>query len=284
MKTAETKIMAEETEELKPVSQVGGHGAWDENQRMMASKNGIEKGIDDGPKGLRELNFYKNIHAEDSPYACFRPFIAGFRGTVKRDGKTFLQMENLTRDFKKPCIMDLKIGQKTYGPDCSEEKAKRLDSSYVGTKIPFGFSVPGLGSYHGKEKVENVTRDKTFGRELNEDSIDQLLQLYLDPDGDIEAAVMLCNIFTSILKDLLTMYNKQTDFHLFASSVLFVYDAEAILDESKRRNLKDYVELRMIDFAHAWPAEGKKDENYLRGLNSVITLFEAFAEKYEETK
>jgi 1D-myo-inositol-tetrakisphosphate 5-kinase/inositol-polyphosphate multikinase len=267
------------SDELKPVAQVGGHGAWDEEQRMMASDKGIEKGIDDGVKGQRELNFYKNIHAEDSPYACFRPFIAGFNGTVQRNGKTFLQMENLTRDFKKPCIMDIKIGQKTYGPDCSEEKAKRLDSAYLGTKIPFGFSVPGLGSYHGKDKSEHVTKDKTFGRELTEDRIDELLDTYFDPEGDKKAAVMLCNIFCSKLKDLLAMYENQTFFHLFASSILFVYDAEALLDESKRDNMTDYVEMRMIDFAHSWPAEGEKDENYLRGLKSLIGLFEGFLEK-----
>jgi len=222
------------------------------------------------------LGFYKQIHAENSPYAHFQPFIPGFNGTVERNGKTFLQMENLTRDYEKPCLMDIKIGQKTYGPDCSEEKAKRLDSSYTGTKIPFGFSVPGLGSYHGKDKSEHVTRDKVFGRELTEERIDELLQLYLDPEGDKDAATRLGTIFLSKLKELFAMYDKQTDFHLFASSVLFVYDACAIVDESKREHLEDFADIRMIDFAHSWPAEGKKDENYLRGLSSLITLFEKF--------
>ena len=271
--------MASETDELKPVAQVGGHGAWDKSQQMMASKKGIEKPIGEGVRGERELNFYKKIHAEDSPYAHFQPFIPGFNGTVERNGQTYIIMENLTRDFEKPCLMDIKIGQKTYGPDCTEEKAKRQDSSYTGTKIPFGFSVPGLGSYHGKDKSEAIRMDKKFGRELTEDRIGELLQLYLDPEGDMDAAKTLAGIFLSKLKVLFEMYDKQTDFHIFASSVLFVYDACAIVDESKRSHLEDFADIRMIDFAHSWPAEGKKDENYLRGLSSLITLFEEFSSK-----
>ena len=36
-----------------------------------------------------------------------------------KDGKekTFLMMENLTNNFSKACIMDIKIGTRTWGPD-----------------------------------------------------------------------------------------------------------------------------------------------------------------------
>ena len=32
----------------------------------------------------------------------------------------------------KPCIMDIKIGGKTYGPDANQEKIAKQDASYSG--------------------------------------------------------------------------------------------------------------------------------------------------------
>ena len=33
----------------------------------------------------------------------------------------------------KPCIMDVKIGAKTYGPDASQEKIQKQQASYAGS-------------------------------------------------------------------------------------------------------------------------------------------------------
>jgi len=38
-------------------------------------------------------------------------------------------------------------------------------------------------------------------------------------------------------------------------------------------HLKKFINLKMIDFAHVWPAEDKIDENYNRGVLSLIELF-----------
>ena len=38
------------------------------------------------------------------------------------------------------------------------------------------------------------------------------------------------------------------------------------------------AQVRLIDFAHSFQADGKIDENYLFGLRNIRKLFEAFIE------
>ena len=42
----------------------------------------------------------------------------------------YLKLEDLTRTFKNPCIMDVKMGRVTWDPNASEVKRKREESKY----------------------------------------------------------------------------------------------------------------------------------------------------------
>jgi len=86
----------------------------------------------------------------------------------------------------------------------------------------------------------------------------------------------LAKVFVEELKKILTVFQHQTTFHFFASSLLFVYDAEAAkcFKDVKGEGSRESISLKMIDFAHVWGAEGKTDENYMKGLESLIKLFE----------
>ena len=46
-------------------------------------------------------------------------------------------LENLTQGLEAPCVMDVKIGARTYGPDATEAKMKQEDAKYLGTKVVF---------------------------------------------------------------------------------------------------------------------------------------------------
>jgi len=54
-----------------------------------------------------------------------------------------------------------------------------------------------------------------------------------------------------------------------------VYDAAALTDASND-SLEKAVVLKMIDFAHVFPANGEADANYLNGLSHLIELVETF--------
>ena len=46
-----------------------------------------------------------------------------------------LPPENLTAGLVSPCVMDIKIGARTYGPDAKESKRIQEDAKYQGTKV-----------------------------------------------------------------------------------------------------------------------------------------------------
>merc|ERR1719507_850372 len=109
-----------------------------------------------------------------------------------------------------------------------------------------------------------------------------MLELYLDISTNPELARKIAGVFVEKLKKIQSLFQTQRSFHFFASSLLFVYDAEAVQNnidtEAVQNNidteeLSNLVNLKMIDFAHVWPAEGDIDNNYLRGVNSLIQLF-----------
>merc|ERR1712037_137481 len=123
-------------------------------------------------RGQREAAFYKNISSSSDPsIALFCQFVPQFFGVsrkVQEDGTKaeFLMMENLTQGIKLPCIMDVKIGARTWGPDSSPSKQASQDASYSGTKKPFGFSVPGL-AVHRKSRLERKPSKCCTGRSLD---------------------------------------------------------------------------------------------------------------------
>ena len=248
----------------------------------MNKKGLVLKPVQQDKRGQREAEFFKTVTSSTDPdMQMFTNYIPQFHGVTKKtrdDGtiQEYLMMENLTSGYSKACIMDVKIGTKTYGPDAKPEKMAQQDASYRGTKIPFGFSVPGLSSYSGEDKNEMVMKGKDFGKTLTEDNIDQLLDLFLDIPTDKDLAQQVAALFIEELKKVETLFLTQTKFHFFASSLLFVYDAEGVKNNKNLGSdfLKKFVNLKMIDFAHVWPAsEHTKDENYLKGVQSLIALF-----------
>jgi hypothetical protein len=119
-------------------------------------------------------------------------------------------VENLAKDFKKPCIMDVKI--QANGPDASGKKKAHQDASYAGTKKPFVFSVPAE-----EKKEEVIMKGKEYWRSLDVDNIHELLGMY-----EPEAAKELAKIFVEDPKNVLQLFQHQTTFHFFASFHLFV--------------------------------------------------------------
>merc|ERR1719510_992955 len=192
---------------------------------MQVSKKGLVlKPIQGDARGQREAEFFRTIsNSTDPAVRAFLEFMPHFHGVSKRkksDGATgeFIMMENLTNNLRKPCIMDIKIGARTWGPDASEAKRKQQDASYAATKTAFGFSVPGLSAFKGE--------NKDCGKQLTAENIHEMLELYLDISTNPELARKIAGVFVEKLKKIRSHFETQRSFHFFASSLLFVYDAE----------------------------------------------------------
>lgn len=277
-------------EEVVPLKQVAGHGSIDAKQAILTGKNGcILKPIQAPPRGLREKKFYDDIYSSDKETDHqFKPFLPKYFGSCKKKSGTgelaeFLMIENLSQGYSKPCIMDVKVGAKTYGPDASKEKIAKQDASYSGTKKPFGFSVLGMSLYAGEDKETFKILSKDYGKSLNETNIHDFLVNYLDSESNLVAAKAVCSIFLEKLIPLLELFRVQSTYHLYGSSLLFVYNAEMVprfaAGEIDHKQLSESVRVTMIDFAHVWDGEGKLDDNYLTGLNNIVNILEEFINK-----
>jgi len=268
-------------------TQIAGHGSENRGERgMLMHKDGfVLKPVQAPPKGLREIGFYQAISGSNDPIDIkFTEFTAKYFGTETVESSNcgelgedlYLVLENLTQGFDSPCVMDVKIGARTYGPDATELKKSQEDAKYVGTKIPQGFSI--LGIINGKKRWT-----KNFGRQLKENKLHEVLENFFDTaENDTNATKALSTCFVELLEEIQGLFQHQTKFHIYGSSLLFVYDHAAFETYSKtgdRQSLRSSVRLKLIDFAHVFPAEGKLDENYIFGLDNLTKLFSAFANK-----
>jgi len=141
---------------LMPLAtQIAGHGSEGDGQRAILKREDgrLLKPIQKPPKGHREAGFYLGINQStaDEVDQVIRAHIPRFFG-IESVGFTngvhvteqFLVLEDITDGFSHPNIIDVKIGSQTWGPDASEGKIAQEKSKYLGTKIPFGFSILGM--------------------------------------------------------------------------------------------------------------------------------------------
>ena len=84
----------------------------------------------------------------------------------------------------------------------------------------------------------------------------------------------------------------QRKYKIYASSLLLAYDAQAVQkfkanaknhDEKKidkKNELRKHVNIRLIDFAHVFNANGDKDENFIFGLTNLLDLFQRYLNRF----
>ena len=269
---------------------IAGHGSEGDGQRaFLKHTNGrLLKPLQAPPKGTRESGFYTSINnSNDNTDVEIRNWIPGFYGVTSiglinglTTSEDYLVLEDLTEGFELPNIMDIKIGSRTWGPDATPEKQKQEDAKYKGTKMPLGFSVLGIIVHPIKgDSNKMVKYDKSFGKYLKTEEVFKMPRIFFDVEnsGVIDELV---EIILSKLKALLAVFERQRKYLMFASSILFAYDASSVrkfLKEKSPKNrklLEESVNVRVIDFAHVFPAEGKSDENFLRGLRNLIKVFQ----------
>lgn len=299
--------------------------------------------------GERELKFYQelNNNANMNALSKIRPYIPKFYGIVQHEVNgtehTFLKLEDLTYQMRKPCIMDIKVGKNTWDPFATTEKRLLEEQKYKCCKESLGLCLPGFQMYSknsdGQEVVLRYGRE--YGKQLNREGFYKTLELFLHFGNPVYHSMR-----QELLRQLYVIHNwfkNQTVFHFYASSLLIVYDLDAIqtrsnlnIDISRRNGVKkdvqDYVtspaalsgnemdaillsnnrnniyrrsttinsktdmvneletpfirnstdcgiKVRMIDFAHVFPAstdsqESLLDTNYMFGLQNLIQILE----------
>lgn len=93
--------------------------------------------------------------------------------------------------------------------------------------------------------------------------------------------------FLSRLETLKDWFERQRSLSFIAASLFLCYDAEMVVRKHPSPSSSpaddvpsdprpwdpSKVVLKMIDFAHVFPADGQKDDNFLFGLSNLIAVF-----------
>lgn len=132
----------------------------------MIKHNGtILKPITKPKCGQREVGFYEEVNrATDEARAELREFIPKYFGTVKvplrgRDVECIV-LEDLTKHYKEPCVMDIKIGRRTWDPTANYEKIVNEEVRWNFTEF-YSLICNFLSIYYLKEKQNCFVRYRT---------------------------------------------------------------------------------------------------------------------------
>ncbi|GJQ72672.1 Ipk2 [Trypoxylus dichotomus] len=142
---------------------------------LVKSKTRVYKPITKEACGQREIGFYEQLKNTRDPILLeVKQHVPKYHGTemLTVDGKQvqYIVLDDVTKDFKEPCVMDIKIGKRTYDPLASYEKMLKEDQKYHETKRDLGFCIPGFQVF----KIANgrVCRyGKDYGKKLNKETV-----------------------------------------------------------------------------------------------------------------
>ncbi|KAM3871247.1 inositol-trisphosphate 3-kinase A [Diretmus argenteus] len=229
------------------------------------------------------------------------PYVPGYHGVVEKDGESFLHMTDLLVNFDLPCVMDCKMGVRTYleeelvrarerpkvrrdlyvkmvevdndGPTPQEHSQMAVTKprymqwrETMSSTHTLGFRIEGIKKSDGTCRTD-------FKKTRSKEDVTQVFKDFVG--GNI-------NIVTSYLSRLTEIQQamKMSEFfkrhEVIGSSLLFIHDhtghAEVwLIDFGKTTTLP---EGQMLNHGIPWQ-EGNREDGYLWGLDNLIHTLES---------
>ncbi|XP_043077254.1 inositol-trisphosphate 3-kinase C isoform X2 [Puntigrus tetrazona] len=227
-----------------------------------------------------------------------RPFVPGYYGVTQRDEQDYNLMDDLLADFDSPCIMDCKMGSRTYleeelrkarespqprkdmyekmiavDPDAPDEE-ERVQQAVLKTRYmqwretlsstaTLGFRIEGI-------KKSDGTCNTNFKRTKYKDEVIQALEDFVDSN------MLILRSYQQRLKELRAVLEKSDFFkahEVVGSSLLFVHDVTGkagiwMIDFGKTVPMPPPLTL---DHRSPW-VEGNREDGYLWGLDNFIDI------------
>ncbi|XP_034383739.1 inositol-trisphosphate 3-kinase B isoform X2 [Cyclopterus lumpus] len=227
-----------------------------------------------------------------------RPYVPGYHGDVEKDGQKYNQMEDLLAEFDFPCVMDCKMGVRTYleeeltkarkkpspRPDMyqkmvevdpeaptPEEIRQKVVSKprymqwreTISSTATLGFRIEGV-------KKEDGTVNRDFKKTKTRDQVTAAFHDFVKGNKDI------LNSYLSRLKEIRDTLEVSPFFkthEVIGSSLLFVHDSKGrakvwMIDFGKTTPLSEGDELTH----RALWVEGNREDGYLSGLDSLSDI------------
>ncbi|GIX62014.1 ribonucleases domain containing protein [Babesia caballi] len=192
------------------------------------------------------------------------------RWDLERSHTNAVRLRNALHGMRQPCVMDLKMGTRLHGDDLTDPKQileKQLKAEERSCKT-HGFHMSGLFCWDRVNKRVAYLHDRVIRTIKDSATLVTAFTLFF---GKIRDAALSCRVidkFMARLKQLLSLFERQTQLAFYGSSLLFVYDAGATTADHLLASANFYV----IDLSHVSFNTKCLDEGYLLGLRTIISL------------
>lgn len=168
----------------------------------------------------------------------------------KLDTGLNIVLENVAAKFKKPNILDLKLGARLWDDDAKLEKRARLDKvSEETTSGSLGFRIAGMRIWQGEDKIVQdldkfiasesgqklqeldevsnyVNHNKLYGRQFNANSVIEGFKKYLHvPSAGIgkKQAYLITQLFLGEVKGIQAAL-EALETRMYSASILLIYE------------------------------------------------------------
>ncbi|XP_072228818.1 inositol polyphosphate multikinase [Leuresthes tenuis] len=207
--------------------QVAGHKFGVDKVGILQHPDGtVLKQVQPPPRGPREMQFYSMVYAED----CFDPCLLDLQNHLPKyygtwsspdsSNDVYLKLEDVTRRFSKPCIMDVKLGQQSYDPFASQEKREQQIRKYP-LMEEIGFLILGMRVYNVRsDRFDSY--DQHYGRGLVKDTVKEGLAKFFHNGVGLRKDAISASIRR--VQRILHWFDSQHQLAFYASSLLFVYE------------------------------------------------------------
>ena len=209
----------------------------------------------------REDNFYKQLLPTPlSLHTCM------YMGIHISQGQRWLLLEDQTQNMTSPCVLDIKLGTRSFEINASSEKIKN-QLEHIQNTTTKTHAIRIIDARIRKNKKLLYVCDRVKGHGLNINEFEDVILKFLPGKRKKE---FVHNIF-KIRKALLETLEIFPNMRLYSASILTVFDGDK--DEP--------MKVTIIDFAHAYidiEAEGGDasdpffDDNASNGLQSLINM------------
>ncbi|PHJ23289.1 inositol polyphosphate kinase [Cystoisospora suis] len=240
-----------------------------------------------------------------SPDACFQtrqilPWVPGFLGleitgvdaecidasveeSHARGQVTAVRLVNILRGMRRPVILDLKLGTRTYGDDASPEKRARA-TRYAEERgsLRLGLAFSGLSALEEDGKVFSVQGGSRapagYQYPKTIDDYIKVMRTFLGFAGPRERQYKLAREFLLKAEELSKTLVRLTVVNLYGSSVFLGYDAasdkQTFGTSTEKRDLAASAQLKIIDFAHVSVLPRAPDPGFCLGMGSLKSVLE----------